>query len=61
MTKTWTEELLGTAKPIIAMCHLNPRQATRKMIRNAEWKVWLNGRVRISLPCKKAAWMPSCF
>jgi membrane complex biogenesis BtpA family protein len=23
MTKAWTEELLGTRKPIIAMCHLN--------------------------------------
>jgi membrane complex biogenesis BtpA family protein len=25
MTKLWTEEILGTKKPIIAMCHLNPR------------------------------------
>jgi len=24
MTKLWTEEILGTKKPIIAMCHLNP-------------------------------------
>jgi len=24
MLKPWTEELLGTNKPIIAMCHLNP-------------------------------------
>lgn len=24
MTQQWTEELLGTRKPIIAMCHLNP-------------------------------------
>ena len=24
MTKLWTEEIFGTKKPIIAMCHLNP-------------------------------------
>jgi len=24
MSKVWTEEVLGTKKPIIAMCHLNP-------------------------------------
>jgi len=24
MTQPWTKELLGTSKPIIAMCHLNP-------------------------------------
>ena len=23
MTKFWTEDVLGTKKPIIAMCHLN--------------------------------------